>query len=469
MVGAPSPQPIDVALFAGEALWGAWRVDRYLGTANSTSFYEVTGVGGQPAVLHVLDPAASRDEGRVARFVREARVARLVNHPRVVAALDERRTDGGAVCLVFERLVGFSCEQLAGARRPPLDPAGAGRLDAGEVAIVAEHALEALSAIHAKGLLHAGITPSTLVWTEERGLMLAGLGGARPFGRGRAEVGAGEEEDPSSLPFLAPEQVLGDHRRFDARTDLWSLGASLFFLLSGRTAREGAAGREQLLAALSRPAPNIADLVPDVPPDLEALIDVALAIRPDDRWRSAEETLTSLRAFRSPTTRTALFTVAFEPTGGSPQAAPGGPPHVAPANLPRATMMTVLPVTGHAQNTVPPGPDTPVAASPDPGQGLSPPPRSAARPQAVTNHATMKAVEWTAPPRFLDLLEKNGTDIVTFRRAELILFAELSRGTVAERVRAAEELHDSLRDALRSLPLSSETAASTSGPPAQET
>jgi hypothetical protein len=96
--------------------------------------------------------------------------------------------------------------------------------------------------------------------------------------------------------YMAPEQARGDWEIVDGRTDLWSVGATLFRALTGRTVHEGRTHVELLLAATANPAPRLRDVQPTVPAPVAAIVDRALSFDMGARFGSAAEMLESVRA-----------------------------------------------------------------------------------------------------------------------------------------------------------------------------
>jgi eukaryotic-like serine/threonine-protein kinase len=98
---------------------------------------------------------------------------------------------------------------------------------------------------------------------------------------------------------MAPEQALGRHAELDGRTDLFALGATLFRLISGRKVHEAASEVELLMAMASRPAPPLAQVAPDVPPDVTQIVDLALAFSKTARYPDARTMQADVRAVRA--------------------------------------------------------------------------------------------------------------------------------------------------------------------------
>ena len=163
------------------------------------------------------------------------------------------------------------------------------RLPAAEVLGIGFTVLDVLAAAHAKGVVHRDIKPDNIFVTRSAEIKVLDFGIARtldtPAGMGRTRNGALF----GTLGFMAPEQALGRTAEIDHRTDLWSLGATMFTLLTGRLVHEAPTANEQLVFAATRPAPPLASVMPELDPGLAQLIDRALAFSPADRWPSAAD------------------------------------------------------------------------------------------------------------------------------------------------------------------------------------
>ncbi|HSQ52774.1 MAG TPA: protein kinase [Nitrospiraceae bacterium] len=245
--------------------------------------------------------ATARDGGRVAikllhgywaqdaevrrRFLREGYAANRVKHPAVISALDDGVTDCGLPFLVLELLDGESLEAVL---------AREGRLTPVRVLVIADQVLEGLTAAHAIGVLHRDLKPDNFVIDRTGAVRIMDFGIAFMDDVGpdtRITVHGCAMGTPG---FMAPEQARGDWDRVDERTDLWSLGATMFALLSGRDVFVGT-NQQVLVATLTWPAPRIRELCPHVPPGLAAIIDRALAFMPQKRFASTREMHAAVR------------------------------------------------------------------------------------------------------------------------------------------------------------------------------
>jgi len=212
-----------------------------------------------------------------ARLLREALALSTARHPGVVAALDAGETDDGTPYLVLELLEGRSLEGILAVRR---------RIGAAEVAWVGAAICDALHAAHSRGIIHRDIKPSNVfVARDEQGREVVKL-----FDFGVARIPSENKkltQDGALLgtpEYMAPEQLLA--REVDGRTDLYALGVTLYECLAGVVPFEGNFG-EVLLGVSTKELPPLRQKVPDVPPELAAAIERALAREADARFADA--------------------------------------------------------------------------------------------------------------------------------------------------------------------------------------
>ena len=236
------------------------------------------------------DKMASRTLAR--RFAREIRLTASLEHPHIVRAVDAGET-GGRLYLATEFIDG---QDLGSAvvRGGPLTPADA--------CLAAYQACLALQYVADRGLVHRDVKPSNLMReraTRSIKLMDLGLSGVRA-GDGAASMAGGMLTADGVMlgtpDFMAPEQAR-DPREADIRADLYGLGATLFFLLSGRTPFTGSAV-EKLMAHATRPVPPVVTPAGPAPPPLAALVTKLLAKKPDDRYPTPAAVAEALLALR---------------------------------------------------------------------------------------------------------------------------------------------------------------------------
>jgi serine/threonine protein kinase len=219
-------------------------------------------------------------------FLREGSVANKIQHAGVVRVLDDDDDEvEQTVFLVMELLHGESLEQRwarLGSRMP-----------LAEALTHADAILDVLAAAHAAGIVHRDVKPENVFVTNDGVLKVLDFGIARLLdGSGATRSG----EVFGTPAFMPPEQASGRVREIDPRSDLWSVGAVLFTLLSGVHVHETRHQAEQMIFAATQDARSIKRVVPTIPAEVAQVIDRALAFRSDARWPTAREMQAALRA-----------------------------------------------------------------------------------------------------------------------------------------------------------------------------
>jgi serine/threonine-protein kinase len=239
--------------------------------------------------LKVLSPHAfENDPVARERFFREARAAGTLDHPNIVRVYDLCQ-DGKILFLVMEYVEGLSLQTLV-ARYGPLD-VGAACHYARQVAFGLQHA-------HEMGFVHRDVKPANLILDRTGLVKILDLG----LVRSEAEAGHGltKQLDNKSIlgtaDYVAPEQAV-DSSKVDARADVYSLGASLYFLLAGRPMfPEGRTAQKLVWQQIKDPVP-ISRLRPQVSAQLMAVVHRMLQKRPADRFASMIEVFDALAPF----------------------------------------------------------------------------------------------------------------------------------------------------------------------------
>ncbi len=262
----------------GTVLREKYRIERVIGIGGMASVYAATHRNGRRVALKLLHPELSIRADLRQRFLREAQAANAVKHPGVVAVIDDDVADDGAAFLVMELLEGQSVEELweaNGRRLPPKT-----------VLALAFDLCEVLAVAHEAGVVHRDLKPANLFVTREGALKVLDFGIARV----RDEAGPRATQTGSVLgtpAFMAPEQASGLVSELGPLTDIWAVGATMFTLLSGRAVHDGQSGQHIVFLAATRPAPSLASVSPEAPPEVVGIVDRALALQKAERWASA--------------------------------------------------------------------------------------------------------------------------------------------------------------------------------------
>jgi serine/threonine-protein kinase len=250
------------------------------------SVYVATHRNGNRVAIKVLHDIFAEQDLPRQRFLEEGYIANKVGHTGAVTVLDDDVLDDGTPFLVMELLVGESLEDRL-KRTSVLSPTA--------VLLIADRVLDVLAAAHEKGIVHRDIKPANLFLTREGAVKVLDFGLARV--RERADKGSMTRTGIviGTASYMPPEQARAKRDLIEARTDIWSVGATMFRTMAGRFVHEGETVQDRLLAAMSQRAPSITDVLPSLPPPIALVVDRALAFQITDRWRSAREMQSALR------------------------------------------------------------------------------------------------------------------------------------------------------------------------------
>jgi serine/threonine protein kinase len=293
----------------------------------------------QVVALKILPPSLTRNPELVQRFHREAQTAAKLNHPNIVRAIDADDA-GGTHFLVMEFVEGATLGYLV-RTQGVFSPAKA--LD------TMIQAARGLAVAHDAGIVHRDIKPSNLMIDIARVVKILDLGLARLTGEHSPD---GDSITMSgslmgTVDFMSPEQAF-DPRLADARSDIYSLGCTLYFLLAATGPYQGASLMQRLLAHRDQPVPSLRLRRPDVSVALNELFRKMLAKDPKDRPSSMAELIDRLEACKA-TAGTGAARIArplmvfddavrIDPPSTPPAAvAPSSILHVDPTPLPRKT------------------------------------------------------------------------------------------------------------------------------------
>jgi serine/threonine protein kinase len=271
-------------------------------TLGSYLLVEKIGEGGMGAVykaehrrmkrtvaIKMLPPAMMKSASAAARFQREVEAAAKLRHTNIVAA-DDADEANGIHFLVMEYVDGSDLSALV-KRTGPLPLARA-------VNYVLQ-AARGLEFAHKKGVVHRDIKPANLLLDNEETVKILDMGLARIQGdsAGQAEL-TGSGAVMGTVDYMAPEQALGI-KHADARADIYSLGITLWYLLTGKCAYDGETMMAKLLAHRDAPIPSLRGAMPAVPAAVDAVFRKMVAKKLKDRYQSMTEVISDLESCRS--------------------------------------------------------------------------------------------------------------------------------------------------------------------------
>jgi serine/threonine protein kinase len=307
----------------------------------------------RPVAVKILSAALAQNAEFIQRFQREARLAARLEHPNVVQVHDVGEQDG-LHYIVMQYVEGKSLDQILKERR---------KLSLNEALSITKRVAVALAAAARLGIVHRDIKPHNILISKDGMVKVADFGLAKDNDANRTISETGQIV--GTPYFMSPEQAEG--KAVDPRGDLYSLGATLYPMLTGKRLFEGSSPLAIVMKQIREQPVPVRELDPSIPPAVEALLDRLLRKDPGERFASAEALVKAIDALkgpaektRAPVRRRAILSVAGILAAGILLGLLlGKPPAAAPAPVPP-------PVA--APQPLPPAPSPP--KKPDPKEGV---------------------------------------------------------------------------------------------------
>jgi eukaryotic-like serine/threonine-protein kinase len=297
------------ALFGAHRIETATRVARDAVKLGQYVLVERLGAGGmgevhraehrllrRPCAIKLIRPEHAGNADVLRRFEREVQTTATLTHPNTIAIFDYGITDDGTFYYVMEYLPGDTLEQLVSRDGP---------MDAPRAIHVLRQIAGALHEAHNAGLTHRDIKPGNVMLGERGGV--ADVAKLLDFGLVTAQNATGHDGGDitgsitqvgmvlGTPAYMSPEQCAGDEQP-GATSDLYSLGALGYFLVTGQSPFEGRAPLQMMLAHMNDAPPSARALRPELPADFDAILQQCLAKRPEDRFSSARALEQALRS-----------------------------------------------------------------------------------------------------------------------------------------------------------------------------
>jgi predicted Ser/Thr protein kinase len=257
--------------------------------------------------IKVLPAARSGDPERRQRFLQEAQAASGLNHPSIITIHDVL-SEGDTEFMVMEYVAGKTLN----------DAIPKGGLRVPQALKYALQMADALNAAHNAGIVHRDLKPANVMVTEAGLVKILDFGLAKLTDRTPVSLDDKTQTIAHVAPltiegsilgtvsYMSPEQAQG--RKVDTRSDIFSFGAVVYEMLTGRRAFEGDSSLSTLSAILRDEVKPMAEVAPDVPPPLETLLQRCLRKEPEDRWQSMREVQIALSALKRDSDSGSLYT-----------------------------------------------------------------------------------------------------------------------------------------------------------------
>ena len=235
--------------------------------------------------VKVLSPALANDKKAVSLFLTEARAIAELDHPNIVNVYNVGK-EQGFYFIVMSFVEGQTLSALLKKERV---------LPIGQVLDLFDGVLQGLSVAHEKGIIHRDIKPSNILITPEGKPKIVDFGIAKKVDKSTGSTKT--TELAGTAYFIAPEQALG--KDIDTRADLYSIGASMYYVLTGHFPYNGKNTIEIIQKHINEPVPDPSNLRPEMPGWLSMAIQKLMSKNPDDRFQTAKETYTYFNKMRA--------------------------------------------------------------------------------------------------------------------------------------------------------------------------
>jgi serine/threonine protein kinase/TolB-like protein/Tfp pilus assembly protein PilF len=238
--------------------------------------------------LKLIPPDMVSSQESLTRFAREAQAVSALNHPHIMTIYEFDRMSDGSLFFAAEYIDGQTLNRLVGEKLKPSEILG-----------IAIQVSSALTAAHNAGMVHRDIKPENIMVRRDGYVKVLDFGLAKLNQAELPSTGSGSEDPTRAMvktrpgivmgtaAYMSPEQARG--LQVDARTDVWSLGAVIYEMLTGRRPFLGETTADTIVSVLSREPPPISFFVKESPGDLQILISKALSKNIEARFQSSEE------------------------------------------------------------------------------------------------------------------------------------------------------------------------------------
>ncbi len=283
--------PDELDLLVGSTVAGKYHIDRLIGRGGMGAVFQATNAAiGKRVALKFLGVETSKDADAATRFQREAEAASLAESPHIVQIFDSGRSEQGLPFLVMELLTGEDLRERLRreARLPP------------ETAVrIGIQVLKALRQAHGAGIVHRDLKPDNVFLCrrddEPSFVKIVDFGISKLQQHAGVDTLTHKGAVLGTAFYMSPEQAQS-FPDIDGRTDLFSVGAILYEMLTGEPPHTAPTYEAVLIAICTRDAPDVRMKAPEAPEKLARVVARALQRERDDRYASAQDMLADLEA-----------------------------------------------------------------------------------------------------------------------------------------------------------------------------
>ena len=264
---------------------GKYKILQHLGTGGMSSVYKAEHRMMRHIVaIKVLPKNLVQQSSYLERFHQEARAAAQLNHPNMVRAFDVDK-EGDTYYLVMEYVDGTDIKEIV---------ARDGALSFKLAAEYARQAAEGLAYAHLKGIIHRDIKPANLLVDKTGTVKILDLGLVRFSDDGQGSLTVAYDENMiGTVDYLSPEQAMNSHA-VDARADIYSLGCTLYFMLTGNPPFPEGTIPQRVMMHQTKEPESIRKKRPDAPEGLLAICSRMMAKSPEARFQCAADVVTAI-------------------------------------------------------------------------------------------------------------------------------------------------------------------------------
>ena len=263
----------------GMYLQGRYEIIEKIGSGGMADVYKARcHTLNRLVAVKVLKEEFSSNESFVNRFKMEAQAAARLSHPNIVNVYDVI-DEGDSHYIIMELIEGITLKSYIAKK---------GRLEVKETIGIAIQVAQGMSAAHQHNIIHRDIKPQNIIVSRDGKVKVADFGIARAASSNTQDLNA-----MGSVHYISPEQAKGEP--VDARSDIYSLGITMFEMVTGRLPFDGENTLSVAMAHLENPITPPKVCNPDIPESLEQIILKCTEKRPEDRYGSAEEVIADLR------------------------------------------------------------------------------------------------------------------------------------------------------------------------------